>query len=49
MRQDFAEAVEQKLEDGNIVVPDIVPDDGKEEQEEKKQKPVQNRVVEKKR
>ena len=32
-----------KLEDGNIVVPDIVPDDGKEEQREKN-RAGQNRV-----
>lgn len=32
-----------KLEDGNIVVPDIVPDDGKEEQR-KKTEPVKPSV-----
>lgn len=31
-----------KLEDGNIVVPDIVPDDGKEEQRKKQSR--SNRV-----
>ena len=35
-----------KLEDGNIVVPDIVPDDGKEEQMKKTIEPVRPKTRE---